>query len=310
MRLGKLSADSIAVFRGLSRPLKYDDGIQATELFPTRQEVDAANNSKMRLLSGAERKFVAVDTGSIVDVAHRTKLLSTCMAPQVICLKENSQVMLIKNLDETLVNGSLGRVVGFMSEKTFDMAQDDPDSLTIETLAQNKPLDRLANSTAEEWPLVEFALPDGTSRQLLVQPETWKVELPSGEVQASRTQVPLILAWALSIHKAQGQTLERVKVDLGRVFEKGQAYVALSRATSQAGLEVRRFDATKVMAHEKVREFYKSLYSAAEAKARKVEVGAMKVKEETKAAERRTVQQDEVDEDGYDALRQAGGSGA
>lgn len=44
----------------------------------------------------------------------------------------------------------------------------------------------------------------------------------AGEVEARRDQVPLILAWALSVHKSQGQTLERVKVDLGRTFEKGQ----------------------------------------------------------------------------------------
>ena len=105
----------------------------------------------------------------------------------------------------------------------------------------------------------------GTTRQVLVQPEQWKIELPNGEVQASRMQLPLILAWALSIHKAQGQTLERVKVDLGKVFEKGQAYVALSRATCKEGLQVLRFDEKKVMAHEKVRSFYASLYSAVEA---------------------------------------------
>jgi len=73
--------------------------------------------------------------------------------------------------------------------------------------------------------------------------------------------LPLILAWALSIHKAQGQTLDRVKIDLKKIFEKGQAYVALSRATSQAGLEVQNFDKAKVMAHPRVAEFYNSLYS-------------------------------------------------
>ena len=60
-----------------------------------------------------------------------------------------------------------------------------------------------------------------------------------------RLQIPLILAWALSVHKSQGQTLERVKVDLRRTFEKGQAYVALSRATSLETLEVLNFDPSK-----------------------------------------------------------------
>jgi ATP-dependent DNA helicase PIF1 len=97
---------------------------------------------------------------------------------------------------------------------------------------------------------------------LLCNPEEWKVELPTGEVQAQRKQLPLILAWALSIHKAQGQTLERVKVDLGKVFEKGQAYVALSRATTQQGLQVLRFEKSKIMAHPRVIAFYNKLYSA------------------------------------------------
>lgn len=102
------------------------------------------------------------------------------------------------------------------------------------------------------------------------------MELPNGEVQASRTQIPLILAWALSIHKAQGQTLERVKVDLGKVFEKGQAYVALSRATCQDGLQVLRFDPKKVMAHDKVRVFYASLYSAMDASKKRATAVASK----------------------------------
>jgi len=77
-----------------------------------------------------------------------------------------------------------------------------------------------------------------------------------GEVIASRKQIPLILAWALSIHKAQGQTLSPVKIDLGRTFEKGQAYVALSRATNLDGLQVVGFDPTKIKAHPKAIDFY------------------------------------------------------
>lgn len=58
-------------------------------------------------------------------------------------------------------------------------------------------------------------------------------------------EVPLILAWAISIHKSQGQTLQRVRIDLARTFEKGQAYVGLSRATSLDTLQVLHFDPSR-----------------------------------------------------------------
>ena len=74
----------------------------------------------------------------------------------------------------------------------------------------------LGLNTAQVYPVVRFTIADGTLRDILLKREDWKVELPNGEVQASRSQIPLILAWALSIHKAQGQTLDRVKVDLAR----------------------------------------------------------------------------------------------
>lgn len=201
------------------------------------------------------------------------------MAPKSLELKKGAQVMLIKNMDDGLVNGSLGKVVAFMSEKSFEIYDSNPDILNEKELSdaeeehnRQSDLERFkqtnrelpntgASNNGRLFPLVRFSIPDGTVRDLLVQPEDWKIELPNGEVQAQRSQLPLILAWALSIHKAQGQTLERVKIDLKRVFENGQAYVALSRATSQAGLEVQNFDPKKVMAHPRVAEFYNSLYS-------------------------------------------------
>ena len=217
--------------------------------------------------------FHAEDGGLIQDIAQRDKLLSNCMAPVKITLRKGAQVMLIKNMDDGLVNGSIGKVVGFMDEKTFDYYtqneeafQADATQDTAEDMSQAKlklkaMMADLPGSASKKWPVVRFCIADGTERELLVQREQWKIELPNGEVQAVRSQIPLILAWALSIHKAQGQTLERVKVDLGKIFEKGQAYVALSRATCQEGLQITRFDPKKVMAHEKVRAFYDSLYS-------------------------------------------------
>jgi len=108
------------------------------------------------------------------------------------------------------------------------------------------------------YPIVKFT----NGQVITVLPEEWSIELPGGQTVATRRQVPLVLAWALSIHKSQGQTLERVKVDLGKVFEKGQAYVALSRATSLEGLQVINFNANKVMAHRKVLQFYNQLTTA------------------------------------------------
>jgi ATP-dependent DNA helicase PIF1 len=195
------------------------------------------------------------------------------MAPPTLELKKGAQVMLIKNMDETLVNGSLGTVEDFMTEAQLSGMLDDGGS-DVESdkkkriRAFTNALEA-SNDAEKQYPLVRFHAVDGTTRKLLCVPEDWKVELPTGEVQASRKQLPLILAWALSIHKAQGQTLERVKVDLGKVFEKGQAYVALSRATSQQGLQVLRFQKDKVMAHPRVINFYDKLYSVEQAMQKK-----------------------------------------
>lgn len=278
MRLGKITNETIASFRKLSRRISYEDALEATELFPTRQEVENSNEYRMRSLVGKLYTFEAVDTGTITDENMREKLLANMMAPKLLKLKKGAQVMLIKNMDDGLVNGSLGSVVGFMDEKMFELYDQNPEICdpdadgdevdeairngrnAIRSSYASKRDGPLPNS-GMEYPLVRFSLPDGTSRDLLVMREEWKIELPSGEVQAQRSQLPLILAWALSIHKAQGQTLERVKIDLKKIFEKGQAYVALSRATSQAGLEVQNFDKNKVMAHPRVAQFYDSLYS-------------------------------------------------
>ncbi|RBR09823.1 uncharacterized protein FIESC28_09702 [Fusarium coffeatum] len=268
MRLGRITEDTVRAFKRLERPLEFTDGLGAAELFSTRNEVEGSNEKRLRELPGTVRRYEAQDTGKD-DI--RDKLLANMMAPKSIDLKLNAQVMLIKNLDESLVNGSLGKVIGFSDEKTFDMSptdeydEDDPTAKARRKLLKSFKHEAESSSSGVKYPVVQFGATDGTSRVILCQPEEWKVELPNGEVQAKRTQLPLILAWALSIHKAQGQTLERVKVNLGRVFEKGQAYVALSRATTQDGLQVLGFQKSKVMAHPRVIDFYNKLYSAEEA---------------------------------------------
>lgn len=268
MREGRLSQDSIARFRKLERPLpEAENNIEATELFPTRPEVDRANTLRMKQLHGTEQYFESKDGGTAPTKEQRDRLLQHCMVPDRIVLKKGAQVMLVKNMDDTLVNGSLGRVTGFMTEQMFNLYKEDEEAFFENGPSEQETMldvvkEKMGLAKPQAYPVVRFAIADGTTRDLLCKREEWKVELPNGEVQASRQQIPLILAWALSIHKAQGQTLERVRVDLGRVFEKGQAYVALSRATTMAGLQILRFDPRKVLAHEKVRLFYSSLSRA------------------------------------------------
>lgn len=93
----------------------------------------------------------------------------------------------------------------------------------------------------------------------LVEPEEFSV----GETEkdsAVRKQLPLMLCWAISIHKSQGQTIDRLKVDLKRTFESGQVYVALSRAVSKDRLQITNFDPHKIKVNEKVKDFYQNLH--------------------------------------------------
>lgn len=214
-------------------------------------------------ITGKEQVYTASDGGSITDPQQRDKMLMNFMAPKRLVLKEGAQVMLIKNLDDTLVNGTMGKVLRFVDPAT--PLENEDEILGGKPASKGK--DAKPNLGMRTLlPVVEFLQPGGARRTMIVTSDTWKVELPSGDVQVSRVQVspriwricgtskltnptaqlPLILSWAMSIHKSQGQTLERVKVDLARVFEKGQAYVALSRATSLDGLQVLHFDPAKV----------------------------------------------------------------
>jgi ATP-dependent DNA helicase PIF1 len=94
--------------------------------------------------------------------------------------------------------------------------------------------------------------------QRVITHEIWTVKTATGAL-LTRKQLPLKLAWALSIHKSQGMSLDCVEMSLSRVFESGQAYVALSRARSLQGLRVIDFDRTCVRANPTVLKFYDRL---------------------------------------------------
>ncbi|KAM0805128.1 hypothetical protein BDR22DRAFT_969349 [Usnea florida] len=274
----ELSQETIDVFRSLERPLEFNDDIEATELFPTRHEVDKANAARLEKLNGSVIEYKGTDGGNMEPNKRKRTLDQGCMASTSLLLKKGAQVMLVKNIDENLVNRSLGRVVGFMDDKNYDLAKEG-DAVEAQEPAEHTVVQDPELNPRQKWPLVRFSFADGTSRDLLCQQETWKMDLDGGDTKISRKQVPLILAWALSIHKAQGQTLERVKVDSHAVKHtckrrrnrrpnmdkqaKIECYhevrVALSRATSLRGLQVFKFNPFKVVADPRVGEFYRDM---------------------------------------------------
>ncbi|XP_078528022.1 ATP-dependent DNA helicase PIF1-like [Lissotriton helveticus] len=197
------------------------DGILATRLCTHKDDVEVTNESRLAQLPGEMRSFEALDS----DPMLVKTINAQCPVGRLIQLKEGAQVMLAKNLDvgRGLVNGARGVVVGFQAE-------------------------------SKGLPKVRFLC--GVTE--VIKMERWVFKAHGG-IFLTRQQLPLKLAWAISIHKSQGMSLDCVEISLARVFESGQAYVALSRARSLEGLRVMDFDPKAVRANPHVLQFYSRL---------------------------------------------------
>lgn len=163
---------------------------EVTELHTVNIDVDRINHSRLQALDGETHYFDMTTTGSENYVA---RLKNSCLALERLALKQGSLVMAIKNSSERkYVNGSIGTV------QRFD-----------ETTG---------------YPIVEFQ----NGRIVLMQPDSW--ELRDGDKKrAGLSQIPLRLAWAITVHKSQGMTLDGARIDLRKAFVEGMGYVALSR---------------------------------------------------------------------------------
>jgi ATP-dependent DNA helicase PIF1 len=200
-------------------------GVHATRLYPTNADVDRINSYKVDQLPGELICFTSDDSG---EAPFLETLDKNCLAPQKLCIKPGAQVMLLKNLDTE--HGFTNGTRGYIS--------------------------KLSESEDQGvYPVVRFEI-NGLEQDFPMKKETFSIE-SFGKVVASRTQFPLRLAYAITIHKCQGMTLDKVELSLGGVFECGQAYVALSRASDMQGLRLLDFSASVVRAHPRVLEFYR-----------------------------------------------------
>jgi hypothetical protein len=201
-------------------------------LVPTREAAAAENDTRLAALPGEPRVYEAVCEGTF-EKATPDKL----PAPKQLALKREAQVMFVRNDSEKRwVNGTIG-IVKKLSDSSIIVRVDDGTEHEVEII---------------EWEDVHYALDEKTGTVV-------------EEVAGVYKQFPLMPAWAVTIHKAQGLTLERVMVDLARgAFADGQVYVALSRCQSMEGLSLKRsVRASEVRCSEAARGFYEKIHAKA-----------------------------------------------
>jgi ATP-dependent DNA helicase PIF1 len=221
--------------------------IQPTKLFPIRSKVDAINEDKMKELDTPEFEFkirmlknlptAEKDKEREKKNGHPTprftpeqvdaelhNIHNSILCNDIVKLKVGAQVMCVVNIElptgGMICNGSQGVVVNF---------------------------------TEQGLPIVKYR----NGHEMTMNYHVWESE---NVVGAGVSQIPLILAWAITIHKSQGATMDVAEIDVGSgIFECGQTYVALSRVKSLEGLYLSSFDASKIFINKKVREFYDAL---------------------------------------------------
>lgn len=174
------------------------EGQAAVRLFPTNRQADRINQAQLADLNGELHTYESESNG---DPALVTQLMKSMLAPRKLSVRQGAVVMALRN-DQLgrYMNGSLGVVTDF-------------------------------DSAHSDFPIVTF----NNGHTVRMEPESWNM-MDGEDVLASVDQIPLRLAWAITIHKSQGMTLSAAWMDLSRTFAPGMGYVALSRVQSLDGL--------------------------------------------------------------------------
>ena len=229
IRLGEISENTLEILNSrVGVKLTNELGIIPTKIYSLNKDVDYENQKEMDklLIKNKDLEFFEYELEyNVLKKGMKfvqDKVKKVCLAPQNLQLCIGAQVMLLYNIDleNGLANGSRGVIIGF----------------------------------EEDFPIVRFL--NGVER--IITHQEWKIE-DNGEVLMNITQIPLRVAFATTIHKIQGITLDYAEIDMGNIFEYGQGYVALSRVKKLEGLSIKNLDIDKIFAHPGAVEFYKNL---------------------------------------------------
>ena len=188
--------------------------INPTKLYTHNIDVDKINLEELDKIDEAPHFFEAIEKGSRKNLE---KIYKSSLVQENLELKKGAVVIFIKNnYEKGYINGTLGVIVGF---------------------------DKYTKN-----PIVEIA----SGRKIEAEREEWSKESDTGKIQAIVKQIPLRLAWAITVHKSQGMTLDAAEIDLSKTFEPGQGYVALSRVKSINGLALSGMNNIALMVDEQV----------------------------------------------------------
>ncbi|CAG0890069.1 unnamed protein product, partial [Cyprideis torosa] len=197
LRETNLSEESLQRIKDKIEDSRYSDSETYPQLYTHNADVDRINEKSLEELQGRSKIYKASVKG---NPKLTEGLKKTILAPGELKLKLKAKVMFVRNHQDGLyVNGTLGEVVAI---------------------------------SEDGWPIV--MVKDG--KEIEAKPEKWQMVDDLGKELASVTQVPLRLAWAITVHKSQGMTLDAATMDLSKTFEKGQGFVALSRLKDWEGL--------------------------------------------------------------------------
>lgn len=227
LRVSQVDEADLQLLQSRINAVDKRPAIRPTILTTHNAKAEKINEEQLKKIPDTEKTFNAQYSGAKPRIDFLKK---NCLAKEALKLKIGAQVMMIKNTHakEGIINGSLGVVRGFSPRK--------------------------------DHPIVEFS--NGTT--IAISPEEWLVEKFDEEkrtmvTEAAMVQVPLVLAWALTIHKSQGLTLDKISCDLADVFTDGQAYVALSRARSLEGVFINSINIDKIRSNSEAVNFYEKI---------------------------------------------------
>jgi len=231
---------------------------EPTKLFPTKNKVEYINNTKMSALVGEEKIYSIKQIVDLEmskedkynrsqyndkDIQTELEYLARNLACDInITLKIGCQVMCIINIQDDLTDkdGNKNKNKNKNRERDLKLCNGSQGIVTSFCGQSGLPIVKYNNGV-----------------EMIMQRHTWESESIPG---IGISQIPLILAWALTIHKSQGATLDTAEIDVGSgIFECGQTYVALSRVRSLNGLYMTSFDAQKIKINTKVKIYYEEL---------------------------------------------------